>query len=1180
MHGHGITLDGNEAAALVAYRLSEVIAIYPITPASAMGELADAWATSEKPNLWGAVPEVIEMQSEAGAAGAVHGALQGGSLATTFTSSQGLLLMVPNMFKIAGELTPCVIHVAARALAAHALSIFGDHSDVMAVRQTGWAMLASAGVQEAHDFALIAHAATLRARVPFLHFFDGFRTSHEINQVVPIGDSVMSAMVPDVLVLEHKNRSLSPDRPVLRGSAQNPDVYFQGREAGNPFYRQLPSIVEECFFELARHTGRSYRLFEYTGHPDAERVIIVMGSGGETVVETVGELTRRGEKVGVVQVRLFRPFSASHFLSAIPASTKSIAVLDRTKEPGAPAEPLFQDVATALYEAGRSVRLIGGRFGLASKEFTPAMAKSVFDELSKVEPKRRFTVGIVDDVERLSLDYDLTFDAEVEPKDEIRALFYGLGSDGTVGANKDSVKIVGQHTSHYAQGYFVYDSKKSGSMTVSHLRFSPRPIRRPYLVRSASFIGIHHDSFLDRDDLLEAAEPGAVLLLNLPEPKEVVWSRLSSAWQRIIHERDIEVYVIDAAGVAKEAGLGGRINTIMMTCFFAVSGVLPEKEAMAKIKESIQKTYGGKGRVVVERNVAAVDTTLNHMHKVPRGPVSPMRVSFPSRDVPDFVRRVTEQLMLGRGDSLPVSAMPIDGTFPVGTSRFERRNISSEIPSWVPELCIQCGKCALVCPHAAVQIKAYKNGTDPAGFLSMPYKGKELPEGTRFTIQTAPEDCTGCTLCVEVCPAKDKKQVSRKALNMVAKSPVLETQKDNWEHFLKLPAADRSLVRANTVKGSQLLEPLFLTSGACSGCGETPYLKLVTQLYGDRMVVANATGCSSIYGGNLPTTPWAANGEGRGPAWANSLFEDNAEFGLGIRIGLDHRRTLARMLLKGLSAEIGETLSGEILSWTYHDEASVAPQRARIEELGRRLTQLDVPAARRLLALTGDLIDRSVWIIGGDGWAYDIGYGGLDHVIASGRNVNILVLDTEVYSNTGGQASKATPRGAIAKFASSGKKSPKKDLAMLAVSYGNVYVARVAFGSDDRQTLEALLEAESYPGPSLVVAYSHCIAHGIPMHKGLEQQSLAVSSGHWPLFRYDPRKLEERKNPLSLDSKAPKVPLEKYAYNEGRYKMLTRIKPKEAKEAMEAADREAKERYAMLEALKDSFEKGLKKEYH
>ncbi|MBI2377349.1 MAG: pyruvate:ferredoxin (flavodoxin) oxidoreductase [Deltaproteobacteria bacterium] len=1178
VHGHGITLDGNEATALVAYRLSEVIAIYPITPASAMGELADAWATAEKPNLWGLVPDVIEMQSEAGAAGAVHGALLAGSLATTFTSSQGLLLMVPNLYKIAGELTPCVIHVAARAIATHALSIFGDHSDVMAVRQTGWALLGAASVQEAHDFALVAHAATLRARVPFLHFFDGFRTSHEINQVVPLADSVLASMIPDELILAHRGRALSPERPVLRGSAQNPDVYFQAREAVNPFYGEVPGIVEDCFEELNRHTGRRYKLFDYTGHPDADRVIVIMGSGGETVIETVGTLARLGQKVGVIQVRLFRPFSATHLLAALPATVRSVAVLDRTKEPGAIAEPLFQDVATALFEAGRGVRLIGGRYGLASKEFTPAMVKAVFDELARPEPKRRFTVGIVDDVERLSLDYDSAFDREVEPNDEIRALFFGLGSDGTVGANKDAVKIVGQYTPSYAQGYFVYDSKKSGSMTVSHLRFSPRPVRRPYLVQNASFIGIHHDSFLERDDLLDAAEPGSGLLLNLPDPAESVWARLPARWQRIVHERDIEVYVVDAAGVARAAGLGNRINTIMMTCFFAVSGVLPEKEAMAKIKESIQKTYGGKGRVVVERNVAAVDTALAHLFKVPRGPIGAIKPSVPGRPLPDFVRRVTEQLMLGRGDLLPVSAMPVDGTFPTGTSRFERRNISPEIPEWVPELCIQCGKCGLVCPHAAIQIKAYPGAPDPRGFLSVPYKGKELPEGTRLTIQTAPEDCTGCTLCVEVCPAKDKRNVSRKAVNMVPKAPVLDAQKQHWAHFLELPSVDRTAVRRNTVKGSQLLEPLFLTSGACSGCGETPYLKLVTQLFGDRMIVANATGCSSIYGGNLPTTPWASNKEGRGPAWANSLFEDNAEFGLGIRVAADNRRALAAHLLEQLAPELGESFVNELLTWSFTDDASVAGQRKRIEDLDARLEKIDLPAARRLKPLTSDLVDRSVWIVGGDGWAYDIGYGGLDHVIASGKNVNILVLDTEVYSNTGGQASKATPKGAIAKFASSGKTSPKKDLAMLALAYENVYVARIAFGADDRQTLETLLEAESYPGPSIVVAYSHCIAHGIPMHKGLEQQSLAVESGHWPLFRFDPRKLDAGKNPMSIDSKEPTVAFETYAYNEGRYKMLTRIKPKLAKHVMEEADHDAKQRFRTYDSIRRTYEQLLSKE--
>ena len=1158
-----VTLDGNEAAAHVAYQLSEVIAIYPITPSSAMGEWADQWAAQRRPNLWGTVPTVVEMQSEGGAAGALHGALQTGALATTFTASQGLLLMIPNMYKIAGELTPTVFHVAARALATQALSIFGDHSDVMAARATGFAMLASGSVQEAMDFALIAQAATLEARVPFLHFFDGFRTSHEVAKVEPLAPADLRAMIRDDQVRAHRARALSPDHPVIRGTAQNPDVYFQARETVNPYYLACPTIVQSAMDRLAGLVGRRYRLFDYAGAPDALRVIVIMGSGAETAQETVEHLVGRGEKVGVLRVRLYRPFSAEHFLAALPATVRTLAVLDRTKEPGSVGEPLYLDIVATMSEAvalgrvpsSQAPRIIGGRYGLGSKEFTPAMVKGIFDEMATARPRAHFTIGIQDDVTHTSLAYDASFSTE-DPA-TVRAIFYGLGSDGTVGANKNSIKIIGEQTDNYAQGYFVYDSKKSGSMTVSHLRFGPQPIRSTYLISCATFVACHQFSFLERFDVLREAEPGAVFLLNSPYGADAVWEHLPRTSQRQIIDKRLRVFVIDGNRVAREAGMGGRVNTVMQACFFAISGVLPRDEAIAAIKHAIEKTYGRRGAAVVRRNWEAVDAALAHLFAV----TVPTRVTNEAdlrppvpAEAPEFVQRVTARMIAGEGDALPVSALPADGTYPSGTARWEKRNIAAEIPVWDEALCIQCGKCVLVCPHAVIRAKVYAPARlegAPSAFKSAPARWREFDDA-RFTLQVSPEDCTGCALCVEICPAKSKSEARHKAIDMGPQAPLHDQEAASWRFFLELPETDRAALNPSQVKDVQLLEPLFEFSGACAGCGETPYLKLLSQLFGDRAVIANATGCSSIYGGNQPTTPWTVNRDGRGPAWANSLFEDNAEFGLGMRIALDKQAEYARELVGRLGSVLGD-LGPALLGTDQSSEAGIETQRERVAHLKAALEGLGGPEARELLSVADALVKKSVWIVGGDGWAYDIGYGGLDHVLASGVKVNILVLDTEVYSNTGGQMSKATPRAAVAKFAAGGKATAKKDLAFMAMTYGSVYVARVAMGGNDAQTLRAFREAETYPGPALIIAYSHCIAHGFDLRHGMEQQKAAVLSGHWPLFRYNPELAREGRPTLELDSKAPSVPLKKYAYNETRYTMLAHSDPETARRLLEKA---------------------------
>jgi pyruvate-ferredoxin/flavodoxin oxidoreductase len=1187
-----ITIEGNEAAANVAHALSEVIAIYPITPSTPMGELADAWSATGRVNLWNTVPLVIEMQSEGGAAGAIHGALQTGSLVTTFTASQGLLLMIPNMYKIAGELTAAVFHVAARSLAAQGLSIFGDHADVMATRATGFALLASNSPQEAQDLALIAHAATLKARVPFLHFFDGFRTSHEINKIEQLPREDMQTMIDDALVHAHRARALSPDHPFIRGTAQNPDVYFQARESANSYYLACPAIVQETMDQFATLIGRRYSLFDYVGAPDAERVIVLMGSGAETAQATAEYLVAKGEKVGVVKVHLFRPFSVEHFLRALPPTIKTIAVLDRTKEPGSIGEPLYLDVVAAINEAREKgsrlqPHIIGGRYGLSSKEFTPAMVKGIFDEMLGAEPKQHFTIGINDDVTHTSLSYDSTF--SIESKETVQCVFWGLGSDGTVGANKNSIKIIGEETENFAQGYFVYDSKKSGSVTISHLRFGPHPLHAPYLIGAgqADFVACHQFSLLERFDVLKYARRGGVFLLDSLYGPEEVWERLPHEVQQGILEKELHFYVIDAHKVAAETGMGGRINTVMQTCFFAISGILSREEAIAQIKRSIQKTYGKRGEAVVQRNFQAVDETLTHLYEVNvpiavgisrvetaiasssrRAPVSlPMITQRPPvpAEAPDFVRRVLGPMIAGEGDSLPVSALPADGTYPSGTACWEKRNLALEIPVWDPNICIQCGKCVMVCPHSVIRMKVYDSGNlqgAPETFLSTEARFREFPD-MRYTLQVSPEDCTGCMLCVEACPVKDKRQVGRKAINMSPQPPIREQEKANWEFFLSLPDVDPASLNMGAIKNSQLITPLFEFSGACSGCGETPYIKLATQLFGDRMIVANATGCSSIYGGNLPTTPWTINHEGRGPAWSNSLFEDNAEFGLGMRLTLDKRQEYASELLSQCSDIVGESLVQAILSADQSSQERIREQRGRIALLKERLESAKAIDSRvqNLLSVVDALVCKSVWIIGGDGWAYDIGFGGLDHVLASGRNVNVLVLDTEVYSNTGGQASKSTPRGAVAKFAARGKATPKKDLGMLAMAYGNVYVARVAMGANDQQTLHAFLEAEAYDGPSLIIAYSHCIAHGIDMNKGLEQQKLAVQTGYWPLYRYNPTLAEQGKNPFILDSKEPTLPLEKYAYNETRYRMLLQSNEHHAEELMQQAKHDVRERW-------------------
>ena len=1179
-----ITLDGNQAAAYVAHHTNEIIAIYPITPSSPMGEWADQWSAQGKTNIWGTVPFVQEMQAEGGAAGAVHGALQAGALTTTFTASQGLLLMIPNMYKIAGELTSTAFHIAARSIAAQALSIFGDHSDVMATRSTGFAMLFSNSVQEVMDFALIVQAATLAARVPFLHIFDGFRTSHEINKVEELTLDDMRAMLDDDLVRAHRARGLSPDRPFIRGTAQNPDVFFQARETVNPYYQATPGIVQEAMDRFAAQVGRQYHLFDYVGASDAERVIVLMGSGAETAEETVRYLVQRGEKIGLLKVRLYRPFSAHHFLAALPATVKVIAALDRTKEPGAVGEPLYQDVVTTVSESmtdGSSPfasfpRIIGGRYGLSSKEFTPAMVKGLFDEMAKDKPKNHFTVGIIDDVTHTSIDYDPEF--IIEPHDVVRAMFWGLGSDGTVGANKNSIKIIGEETDNFAQGYFVYDSKKSGARTISHLRFGPRPIQSTYLIQKANFVGVHQFGFFDKYKVLDNAEEGGILLLNIPYPLPEVWEHLPRPVQEQIRAKKLRVYVIDAYAVAKETGMGIRINTIMQTCFFAISGVLPKEEAIAKIKEAIKKTYGKRGEAVVKKNYAAVDATLEHLHElsVP-GQVTSTRELPPvvSAAAPAFVQEVTATIIAGDGDTLPVSALPADGTYPSGTTRWEKRNIALEVPVWEPDLCIQCGKCVLVCPHAVIRSKVVDKA-DLAGaadsFLATDARWKEL-SGKQYTLQVAVEDCTGCTLCVEVCPAKDKTQVGRKAINMQPQLPLRAQGRQDWDFFLQLPDQSRQEgLHFTNVKNIQLLEPLFEFSGACAGCGETPYIKLMTQLFGERAIVANATGCSSIYGGNLPTTPWAMNKNGRGPAWNNSLFEDNAEFGLGMRLTVDKQAEYARELVHRLCSQIGEALADKLLTTDQSSEAGIDAQRGYVAELKHKLADNDEPAAKDLLSLADVLVKRSLWIIGGDGWAYDIGYGGLDHVLASGRNVNVLVLDTEVYSNTGGQASKATPLAASAKFAMSGKKTPSKDLGMMAMNYGYVYVAQIAMGASDSQTVKAFLEAESYDGPSLIIAYSHCIAHGIDMAKGLEHQKLATETGFWPLYRFDPRRRAQEKNPFQLDSRAPKRPFVDFALKEARFRMVSQTNPDHAEDLLDEAQQAVKDRwqrYATMASLKD-----------
>ena len=1169
-----IMIDGNEATASVAHRLSEVIAIYPITPSSGMGEFADEWSAKSKKNLWGTTPLVIEMQSEGGAAGAVHGALQTGALTTTFTASQGLLLMIPNMYKIAGELTSTVFHVAARAIAAHALSIYGDHQDVMAVRQTGWAMLSSGSVQEAHDFAAIAMAATLKARVPFLHFFDGFRTSHEVNKIYQISDEELRLLLDDDLIRAHRARALNPNNPVLRGSAQNPDVYFQMREAVNPYYTAVPSLTQEAMDKFAQVTGRHYNLFDYYGDPNAERVVVVMGSGGETVVETVKYFASQGEKVGAVLVRLYRPFSVEHFAKALPKSVQSLAVLDRTKEPGASGEPLYLDIVNALVEAGRSnVKTIGGRYGLSSKEFTPAMVKAVLDELCKSEPKNHFTVGINDDVAHTSLDFDPAF--MIEPAGVVSCVFFGLGADGTVGANKNSIKIIGEETDNFAQGYFYYDSKKSGTVTMSHLRFGPQPIRAPYLIElnQANFVACHQFSFLERVNMLKYAKTGATFLLNSLYGPDKVWDYLPVEVQKDILEKKLKFYVINGYEVAEKTGMGGRMNTIMQTAFFAISGILPREAAIAEIKHSIEKTYGKRGESVIKKNFDAVDSTLANLYEVtvPAKITSTTtrRQSVPN-EAPEFVRNVLGEIIGANGDNIPVSAFPVDGTFPTGTTQWEKRNIALEIPVWDENICIQCGKCVMVCPHAVIRHKVYDQKLleeAPDTFKHMPSKFKEFSPGYAYTVQVAPEDCTGCTLCVEVCPVKDKTQVGRKAINMAPQPPLREAEAKNWDFFMEIPDLDRKLINPSTIKNSQLLRPLFEFSGACSGCGETPYVKLVSQLFGDRAVIANATGCSSIYGGNLPTTPWTVDAKGRGPAWSNSLFEDNAEFGLGMRLTIDKQGEFARELLASFEKELGKEFVEAILNAVQSDEVGIDAQRERVVALKNQLAKSSDSRAKDLISLADSLVKKSVWIIGGDGWAYDIGYGGLDHVLASGRNVNVLVLDTEVYSNTGGQASKSTPRAAVAKFAMGGKGMPKKDLGLIAMSYGYVYVARVAMGANDQQTLRALLEAESYDGPSLIIAYSPCIAHGYDMAKSLEQAKLAVQSGHWPMYRYDPRLAKQGQNPLIIESKEPSIPISQYAYNETRYKMLTQLDEARAEELMQEAQRDAKSRWTLYQQM-------------
>jgi len=1158
-----VILDGNEAAASVAYRLSEVVAIYPITPSSPMAEWADQWLSEGKKNIWGGTPIVEELQSEGGAAGALHGALQAGAFGTTFTASQGLLLMIPNMFKIAGELTPATMHVTARTLATHALSIFGDHSDVMACRSTGWAMLCSNSVQEVADMALVSQIATLESRVPFLHFFDGFRTSHEVGKIEPISDETIRALIDDKHIISYRQNALSSDRPILRGTAQNPDVFFQAREACNPFHAAVPGIVQNVMDRVGKLIGRSYKLFDYYGAPDAERVIVIMGSGAEAAEEAVDAMVNAGEKIGMIKVRLFRPFDTWAFLKSLPKTVKKIAVLDRTKEPGGAGEPLYQDVMTVLGEHASELsfpmpKVVGGRYGLSSKEFTPAMVKGIFDELSKDAPKNHFTIGIDDDVTHTSLSYDPDF--STEDAKCVRALFYGLGSDGTVGANKNSIKIIGSETPNYAQGYFVYDSKKSGSMTTSHLRFGPNPIRSTYLITKASFVACHNFSFLEKVNVLEPAMPGAVFLLNSIYSAAEVWEKLPKTTQQEIIRKKIQFYVIDGYAVAREAGMGSRINTIMQTCFFAISGVLPKDEAIEQIKKAIKKTYGKRGEAVVNKNFAAVDAALAHLEKVvvPTTADSTFDiVGAITGNPPEFVLNVLGQIAGNKGDLLPVSAFPAGGTFPTGTAAYEKRNIAQFIPVWDKDVCIQCGKCAMVCPHAVIRAKIYSPevaANAPATFKSAKPKWKGM-ENDLYTLQIAPEDCTGCGVCVDVCPAKNKSDASKKAINMASQPEIRETERANWDFFLNIPEVDRSKLNHSAVKDLQLLQPLFEFSGACAGCGETAYVKLLTQLFGDRLYIANATGCSSIYGGNLPTTPYSKNAEGRGPTWANSLFEDNAEFGFGMRLALDQQKDYAELLINRLAPVIGEDLVKTLLTAPQATETEINAQRDRVKEVRAKLAGNDSSEAKNLLAIVDALVRKSLWILGGDGWAYDIGFGGLDHVLGSGKNINVLVLDTETYSNTGGQMSKSTPRGAVAKFAASGKNTSRKDLAMEAVSYGSVYVAQVALGANDAHVAKAFQEAEAHDGPSIIIAYASCIAHGYDLIHGLEQQKLAVQAGHWPLMRYNPELRETGKNPFQLDSKAPVIRLKEYAYREARYTMLARSNPELAsKLLLEAQD--------------------------